>query len=445
MSTDFEMTTELPPNLSTDVTYKLVGVVLCGLIFCVGVGGNTLVLLAISASRRLQSHSNRFLGFLAITDLLTCLLLPIQIAALLDAKSEFFHLACGVAGVMVYVTLGSSAFTLVLIAFNRYICLTQPLTVKKRIFSRCKSTVMASFGVLFPLITTSAFVVTGNAKTGLLSGLFCTIVYGPQLDILAGSFLLICVLVTIIFYLLIAKVVRSHSRRVLPPNQAFQESSTRSDIRTETSPNEACILGQQDRCSRKDYDSNKAGSSDQSSRLSSTTGMALRIQEPGTSNPNKMFVPATTRMPNRSITTREPISSTPEPVSVSSIQAISTIVQDQEGTTRRPNQGRLAPRPKPYVAPVPLFKLETEVVKNMILIVLAFLIAIVFTLLCVLIPDLPYIYDLCTYVVLSANSSINPIIYGWRHPLLKKTFRHLLRWRLEEIDQPTRWVRRCIY
>ncbi|XP_011684105.1 muscarinic acetylcholine receptor M2-like [Strongylocentrotus purpuratus] len=445
MSTDFELTTELPPNPSPDFTQKLVAVVLCGLIFCMGVGGNTLVLLAISTSRRLQSHSNRFLGFLAITDLLTCLLLPIQIAALLDAKSEFFRLACGVAGVMGYVTLGSSAYTLALIAFNRYICITQPLTVQKKIFSRCKSTVMASFGVLFPLITTSAFVVTGNARTGLLDGIFCTIVYGPLLDMLAGSFLLMCVLVTLIFYLLIAKAVRSHSRRVIPPNPAHQEIITRSGIRTGTSSNEACILGKQVRFSRRDYDASKSGSCNQSPTLSSTTGRALRIQEPCTSNPDKIFVPETTRMAKHSRRTREPISCTSKSVSVSSVQAISTTVHDQEETTRRPNQGRLAPCPKPYVAPVPLFKLETEVAKNMILIVLAFLIALVFTLICVLITDIPNIYDLFTYVVLSANSSINPIIYGWRHPLLKRTFRHILRWRLEEIDQPTRWVRKCIY
>ncbi|XP_030850167.1 muscarinic acetylcholine receptor M2-like [Strongylocentrotus purpuratus] len=444
MATDFELTTELPGYPSVDFTYRLVAVVLCGLICCVGVCGNTLVLVAISASRRLQSYSNRFLGFLAITDLLTCLLLPIQIAALLDAKSKFFHLACSVAAVMGYVTLGASAFTLVLIAFNRYICLTQSLAVKKRVFSRCKSTVMASFGVLFPLITTSTFVVIGKARTGHLGSLYCTIADGPLLDMVAGSFLLSCLVVTLILYLLIAKVVRSHSRRVLPPNRAFQESGKKSGIRTGTTSNEACILGQQDRRSRRNYDSSKAGSSNQPATLSATLGMALRIREPGTSNPDKIFVPATTQLPNRSITTRESISCTPRSVSVSTIQAISTIVQDQEGTTRRPNQGRLVPRPKPYVAPEPLFKLETEVAKNMVLIVLAFIIAVAFTLICILIHVHP-IYDLFAYVVLSANSSINPIIYGWRHPLLKRTFLHILRWRLEEIDQPTRWVRRRIY
>nr|XP_054753697.1 muscarinic acetylcholine receptor M2-like [Lytechinus pictus] len=443
MSTESNLTSELPPTPSGYFSQKLIAVIIWCAICLVGVCGNTLVLLAISSSRRLQSHNNRFVGFLAVTDLLTCLIMPVQIAALMEARSKFFHIACCVAGVLGYVTLGASAFTLVLIAFNRYICLTQRLSVKRRLFSRFKSAAMASFGILFPLGITLGFVVTGNARTGLLSGLFCTIVYGPVLDMVAGTFLLVCVVVTLVFYLLIAKTVRSHSRKVVMNNQTLRESSPPSNLSRPNNSNELSI--KQEKCNSTDCDSGKSGSRKQ--LPSAIQWKALRVQESSTSTPDKLFIPVkrvpTDRRPTCQIA--QPIP-TARSVSISSIQAISTIVQDQEGTeTMRSNQRRVGQRPRMYEAPVPMIKLEKEVTKNMIVIVLAFVIAIAFISVSILFPHIPYIYDLFAYVVFNANSSINPIIYGWKHPLLKRTFRHILRWRLEEIDQPTRWVRKCIY
>ena len=98
------------------------------IVICIfGIVGNILVIVAVQLTRRLQTSTNVFVVTLSCTDLLTSLTLPFQASALLwtaEARPAF-AVVCEVIGALSFIFNGWSIITLIAIAFNRYILITQ--------------------------------------------------------------------------------------------------------------------------------------------------------------------------------------------------------------------------------------------------------------------------------------------------------------------------------
>ncbi|PIK54619.1 putative alpha-1A adrenergic receptor-like [Apostichopus japonicus] len=103
------------------------------IVFVLGITGNSLTILAVVVSRKLQSVTNVFVINLAVADLLTCLTVPWNIVAMLrqrdwPIKSGW---SCTMAAGILLMCVGVSVYTLATIALNRYILITRTSLFRK--------------------------------------------------------------------------------------------------------------------------------------------------------------------------------------------------------------------------------------------------------------------------------------------------------------------------
>ena len=113
--------------------------VILGIIMCIGVFGNLLVVLAVLRLRRLRrALSNYLILNLAVADFLTTALpMPYQLATTIKVEliSDNGWL-CKVGGILSYPFYISSTLTLVMLAVDRYIALCNPLRYKSLVTPR---------------------------------------------------------------------------------------------------------------------------------------------------------------------------------------------------------------------------------------------------------------------------------------------------------------------
>lgn len=95
--------------------------------------------------------------------------------------------------------------------------------------------------------------------------------------------------------------------------------------------------------------------------------------------------------------------------------------------------------------------MESKITINMFLVVVAFLACLSPTIIfLVIVHTITNSTAGCTIseayvlVILSANCCINPIIYGWRHPLFRRVFVCILHGKFHEIERPSAWLRRLL-
>ena len=102
----------------------VVGVILL-LIAITGLIGNTLVIFAVFASKKLQTFNNIFVVNLSVADYLTCLTIPLQCVAIFSPDDTFPlpNWACAVVGASSFICVGCSVYTLASIGTYRLILL----------------------------------------------------------------------------------------------------------------------------------------------------------------------------------------------------------------------------------------------------------------------------------------------------------------------------------
>ncbi|XP_038045071.1 octopamine receptor 1-like [Patiria miniata] len=93
---------------------------------CVRFLGNTAVILAVLSVKKLQTSTNVFVLNLAVSDVLTCALLPWQVVALLNDELVFPIWLCRTVAFGKLTCLGCNVNTLACIAVNRLIGITTP-------------------------------------------------------------------------------------------------------------------------------------------------------------------------------------------------------------------------------------------------------------------------------------------------------------------------------
>ena len=109
-------------------------------IICVtGIIGNSLTITAVILSKKLRTDTNVFVTCLAVTDLATCIGIPLSVIGLLN-KSGWpwpqHEWICAVSAAMLYGGTGSSELCLAVIAINRLLLIKWPQTYYQKVFRK---------------------------------------------------------------------------------------------------------------------------------------------------------------------------------------------------------------------------------------------------------------------------------------------------------------------
>ena len=129
-------------------------VVLCYVIFClidiIGIFGNCMIIIAVAFSQKLQTSTNAFVTSLAVTDLLTCVVLCLgYIALALLSLTPRLNRICQFVAFVTYSSIGSSLYTLGAIGINRLMLITKP-NLCRRIFTSWKLGILISIPWIIP-------------------------------------------------------------------------------------------------------------------------------------------------------------------------------------------------------------------------------------------------------------------------------------------------------
>ncbi|XP_071505987.1 alpha-1A adrenergic receptor-like [Diadema antillarum] len=181
----------------------------------VGIIGNTLVITAVTMSRRLQTTTNVFVVTLSCVDFLSALILPYQVVALLGGVKPYgpTSVFCQVIGALSYVFIGWSIITLIVIAFNRYFLITQPLQRYRMVFCKRNIAIIIVIVLSYPIVPVITFIVTGWATFGLKNDV-CSLVEGLGFNILSGISMITLMAAIIFLYVRIYLHVREHVRKI---------------------------------------------------------------------------------------------------------------------------------------------------------------------------------------------------------------------------------------
>ena len=148
---------------------QIITAVLFELIAIVGIIGNSMVILAVSFSLKLQTATNAFVTSLAVADLVTCFfyLVGDGIATLGNESWPIpqVYWLCKLSAFMYFACIGASLYTLGAIAINRLIRITRP-TWYQEMFTSWKLCLLVAIPWIIPTSATTVVLVTGNGAVG---------------------------------------------------------------------------------------------------------------------------------------------------------------------------------------------------------------------------------------------------------------------------------------
>lgn len=196
-----------------------------------GTAGNILVVVAAALSQQLQTSTNICVIALSITDLMTCLLLPVQIISILGISgSVTFDWICSVIAVCSHIFFGISITILTLIAYDRFFLITRPRIDYIRLFTKRNIAItLVTVGGIISVVTV-AFSATGQATFGSDEGI-CTHAKGASFAYLSGVWLLLCCIVIVVCYVKIYRHVKNQLRSI----DARKDKSNRGSVPTDAS------------------------------------------------------------------------------------------------------------------------------------------------------------------------------------------------------------------
>ena len=135
-----------PPYWTVVLRYVIIWIV-----DIIGLVGNCMIIIAVACSKKLQTSTNAFVTSLAVTDLLTCLvvLMDLIVVKFLSLPPKRVNGICQVFGLLTYSFVGTSLFTLGAIGINRLILITKPQLFRK-IFSSWKLGIIVAMLWIIP-------------------------------------------------------------------------------------------------------------------------------------------------------------------------------------------------------------------------------------------------------------------------------------------------------
>ncbi len=188
------------------------------IISTVGTVGNTMVIIAVLLSRKLQTPPNVFVVSLAVADLVTCFFIICKTVALFSEDGWPFpkgEWLCAATAFTVTICIGVSLLNLAAISVNRYVLVTKPYSTYQKFYSSFKIGLMVLATWIIPFAIQSMTIIFGgkfeyNSK--------CTAIQGKDNRLNIFSFIrmvYILVVLVMIFtsYALVFRHVRNHLKK----------------------------------------------------------------------------------------------------------------------------------------------------------------------------------------------------------------------------------------
>ena len=193
-----------------------------------GICGNSLTILSFLFSRKLRSATYEFIFNLSCADLITSLIIPLDVVALLMDGWPFPAWICSTAAAILFVCIGCSLFTLASISIERLVVVTRKQYVSRKFCSRPFRLLIYSTWVLpFALLVLPPIFDIGGLGYDMMYHSCAAKSDHPKSDIynmittMTMSFPL---LVAVISYAIIFISVRRQSRKTLKTFTSSQES-----------------------------------------------------------------------------------------------------------------------------------------------------------------------------------------------------------------------------
>ncbi|XP_038073430.1 beta-3 adrenergic receptor-like [Patiria miniata] len=262
--------------LLVEAPYTYPELVLCAVGFSIlivlAISGNSLVLVALARTKKLQNVTNVFVVNLSVTDFLTSLAIMWMVPGMLSKTPGYPlqpDIPCVVSAALAQITLSSSLFTLANIALNRCILITRRIETYQWLYTPRKTALMVFGSWLIPVCTTIIPPLSGIGGLGFdPKTRFCKdIETHPRVDEYDGLqfvvFFPLPFLVIATSYLLIWRHVRRHFKKrqqdvglhglQVPnvnasrpgPSSSSQQESDVDDAHTSSSPQPARIIDTQ--------------------------------------------------------------------------------------------------------------------------------------------------------------------------------------------------------
>ena len=214
-ATRFPWTLDVSTHQHNLLGYQRIGAsALLIVIAIVGMAGNSLVVLSVALSQKLQTTSNIFVVTLAATDFFTAFNQIIHFGVLLGpAGSRGLQRACALVGALNVLLVGYSIGIMMLIAVYRLHVVTnnQP-NGSRHLNKKVTASIVATFG-LPSLIGGFTSWIEGT-KFGLGWNGMCSYTNGNYLDMLLGLIMLVYLIIMFFCYLKICLHLRSHLHRI---------------------------------------------------------------------------------------------------------------------------------------------------------------------------------------------------------------------------------------
>ncbi|XP_071802599.1 alpha-1A adrenergic receptor-like [Asterias amurensis] len=188
----------------------------------VGVTGNSLVIIAILSSPKLQRVTNYFVFNLSVADLLTSLFIPFTAVAVLnETEWPLPMVLCSITAFILLTCLGCSINNLACIAVNRFVLITKKQETYRRLFSKRRTILAILITWLIPLFTTVVPTSIGYIQLGFEPKYSsCSWVLAQSSNgfvlILFATFCPIQLSVIIYCYIRVFTHIRQHAKKVEP-------------------------------------------------------------------------------------------------------------------------------------------------------------------------------------------------------------------------------------
>lgn len=329
--------------------YRILAAGIMCLVTIIGVIGNSLVVVALFLSNKLQTTTNVFVACLALTDLLNCIFYPVQVISLLDSNGPPpIGSLCGIAGGIIITTNIASIVLLTLIAINRWIKITRSHETYARVYSQRNLVLMVSISWIYPILVMILPQMAGLGKLG----------YSQRYKICGwsdeqrGNFFMSMMLALSIISAFVVITSCYVTIALHVHKQARQIAAARS---------------------------------------------------------------------NQTSASRQPAQDDGSAIAPTNVSVCLRIVEQQI-------------RANPWNAR------EMKVTKNLATVVCVFFIFVLPYGVCSVIPG-SYIPFICFTILILSNSSINPVIYGFKHPVFSQVFLCIFQCRLDNVVEPSRGLR----
>ncbi|XP_072023007.1 5-hydroxytryptamine receptor 4-like [Amphiura filiformis] len=136
-------------------------------IFLIGAIGNLMVIIAVALSKTLRTRTNVFVVNLSFADFVACLAMPWWGVAALSGDEWLIpgtEWICTTAGLVIFMSIGISVWSLVYIAVNRLILITRSFATYQKVYTTRNITIMLAccYIIAITLVGMPTFVGFGN-------------------------------------------------------------------------------------------------------------------------------------------------------------------------------------------------------------------------------------------------------------------------------------------